>query len=80
MDEDAEYTSFDLDKQLFIGSYLDNAILKLESAITEENKEEIEDLIADANSLKTEQTQLTKKQVIKRLSKIWAKARKYGLN
>ena len=80
VDQDAEYASFDLDKQLFIDSYLDNAILKLESAVTEGNKGEIEDLIAEANSLKAEQTQLTKKQVIKRLSKIWAKARKYGLN
>lgn len=80
LDKDAEYASFDLDKQLFIDNYLDNAILKLESEITEGNKGEIEDLIAEANSLKTEQTQLTKKQVIKRLSKIWAKARKYGLN
>jgi len=80
VDEDAEYASFDLDKQLFIDSYLDNAILKLEAARTEANRSEVEELIHDVNLLKTEQTQLSKRQVVKRLSKFWAKARKHGLN
>lgn len=80
VDEDANYASFDLDKQLFIDNYLESAILKLEAVKTDENKAEIEQLIVDAATLKTEQTKLSKKQVIKRLSSIWAKSRKYGMN
>lgn len=80
VDEEADYASFDLDKQLFIDNYLDNAILKLELAIAEANRSEVEELIVDANLLKTKQTQLSKRQVVKRLSKFCAKARKHGLN
>lgn len=79
-DEDAEYTSFDLDKQLSIDHYLENVVLKLESSINETNKNEIEYLITETKALQNEQTKLTKKQVINRLSKIWASARKIGLN
>lgn len=79
VDEDAEYAPFDLERQLFIDNYLEKIILKLEAAITENNKAEIEDIINDSKSLKNEQTQLCKKQVVERLSQIWAKTRKFGV-
>ena len=79
-DEDADYASFDLDKQLFLDEYLEMVTLKLENSITESNKPEIIDIIEETTSLRSEQTSLSKNEVLKRISKIWAKARKQGLN
>ena len=74
-DDDADIASYDLDKQLFIDNYLDNIIKKLEAAKTENNEKEISEIIYDADSLRKQQTQLTKRQIIKKLSTIWQQFR-----
>ena len=84
VDEDAEDVSFDLDKQLYLDSYLEIVIIKLESYKTESkensiNTIQIENLINETNTLRNEQTKLNKKEVVNRLSKLLAKARKHGL-
>lgn len=80
LDDDAETTSFDFDQQIYIDNYLENTIKKLEIAKTETNDKEISEIINEVSILRKKQTQLTKREVIKHLSTIWAKARKYGLD
>ncbi|GAB3960181.1 hypothetical protein GCM10028805_57480 [Spirosoma harenae] len=85
LDEDAETHSFTLPVQRFIDAYLGDVVKRLEAHketadLDETKTAEIEVMIAQAQEIKETQTQLTKQQVVKALSKFWAKARKAGLD
>lgn len=82
IDEDSEITCFDLEQQVFIDEYIDSSIKKIELLKSNAPKEEVvylEELIEDANLIKKNLTKETKKQIIRRLSVFWAKARYIGL-
>lgn len=80
IDEDADLNSFDLSQQIWIDSYLEKIVLAIESKYDSENNiADLQELKNSALQLKIELTKLSKKIIIKRLSEIWAKARKHGL-
>ncbi len=79
LDNDSETSSFELKQQIFLDNYLEKVLVKLENYKDENNEIEIAEIIYEVKNLREEQTQLTKNQVIKRLSLVWAKARKVGL-
>ena len=78
LDEDAEIAPFDLKRQLLIDKYLEDAIIFIE-AYEEKNSENLAEPKEIAINLKKDLTNLTKNQVIKGLSKLWAVSRKKGL-
>lgn len=78
VDEDADEKPFDHVKQQYLLVYLENAKLILESHKTESNKEVIDSIIEDCESLENELTQLPKNKVLEKLSTIWAKSKKEG--
>lgn len=80
LDSDADTNSYGFDTQILIDKYLDYCSLKLTEHKTDENKEEVEKIENEIKELKTSQTQLTKRKVVQKLSRIWAKTRKFGLN
>ncbi|MCF8322508.1 MAG: hypothetical protein K9I26_05130 [Flavobacterium sp.] len=80
LDDEANTTSFDLQTQFWLDEYCDTMSLKLGELETVENKKEIANIQQDINELKVNQSSLTKNEVISRLSLIWAKSRKLGLN
>ena len=79
VDEDADYTTYDYQTQIWLDEYLTKYQALLKEFKTEENKTEVESIDIDIEELKTEQTKLTKKKVIDKLVKIWAKTRKLGM-
>lgn len=80
LDEDANTSSFDLQTQFWLDEYCDTMSLKLGELETVDNKKEITKIQEDIKELKDKQSSLTKNEVISRLSLIWAKSRKLGLN
>ena len=79
IDEDADYNSYNLRTQLWLDQYLTDYLRHLQSFKNDANEKEVELLIHDLEVLKSEQTKLTKRKVIKALSKIWAKTRKLAI-
>lgn len=77
VDEDADTNSYDLQTQLLIDHFLANSIYNLKQF--DESNEEVKSIKNDIEDLRGQQTQLTKKQVVTRLAKIFAKARKFSL-
>jgi hypothetical protein len=83
VDEDAGYTAFNLDQQLFLNDYLNISkikILELKQGKTEEQIKELDELENEATEIQKNLTKETKKEIIKRLSKFWGKAQKTGLD
>lgn len=80
IDEDANYAPFNLEQQIFLEEYLGKVEEKLLKYRNDENSTEVEDLLLDVKELKEEQTKLNKNEVVNRLSRLWAKARKVGIN
>ncbi len=80
IDDDANTSSFDLQTQFWLDEYCDTMSLKLGELETDENKKEITEIQKDIKELKDKQSSLTKNEVISRLSLVWAKSRKLGLN
>lgn len=78
IDEDADVKSYDLSTQIWLDEYIGGTLKKLEK-YDPENNEAIQDIKRDLEELKDTQTKLTKRQVVKFVSKIYAKARKEGL-
>lgn len=75
IDEDAESTAFDEQRQIFIYKYLEFLITRLN-----ENKEEdLHEVIGDAKNLQSTIQNKSKKETIRSLGKIWAKLRKKGI-
>jgi hypothetical protein len=79
LDVDADTNSYDLNTQIVIDNYLKYLEEKLLENKTEANIEETNQILEEVNDLKENQTNLTKRKVINRLAKIWAKTRKIGL-
>ncbi|NLP59342.1 hypothetical protein [Lutibacter sp. B1] len=82
VDEDAEFSSFNLEQQIFLENYLDKSKEKLavlKNGKSENEKLEITELELEAEIIKTALTKESKQKIIKRLSKFWAKAQKIGL-
>lgn len=79
IDADAETTSFNINQQLWLDTYLDKVIYVIDSCETTEKKSEFIELRKQTVELKNSFTNLTKKEIIEKLSWIWAKARKIGL-
>ncbi|MCX8486114.1 MAG: hypothetical protein ORN53_02860, partial [Crocinitomicaceae bacterium] len=80
LDDGANTSSFDLQTQFWLDEYCDTMSLKLGEMETVENNKEITKIQEDIKELKDKQSSLTKNEVISRLSLIWAKSRKLGLN
>ncbi len=72
--------SFDLEKQLLLDAYLEKTLNQLEDFRGEQENLEIQEIIKDVADLKSSQTRLSKKEISRSLSKIWAKARKQGID
>jgi hypothetical protein len=79
LEEDADKVGFDFQKQLLIDNALAGVIKTLESKKDETNKEQIEELIKEAEEIKEDLTELTKKETASRISKLFAKIRKGGM-
>lgn len=79
IEEDADIKPFDLRRQIIIDSYLNESIKYLESYEKEIPDIDLSEPIEIATELKNTQFELTKNQVIKRLSIFWAVTRKKGL-
>lgn len=79
IEDNADIHSFNEQQQLFIDKYLEHIIVKLEKAKAEYDNKDIEEIKKDVDELRNEQTKLTKRQVIKKLSHIWAKTRKLSI-
>jgi hypothetical protein len=79
VDEDADFNTYDLKTQIWLDEYIARYQERLEIVKTPENQNEIAEIQGELVELKNTQTRLTKKRVIERLSKIWAKTRKIGL-
>lgn len=79
VDADAEFAPFSYDQQVYISGYLDSVIKSANERKTDGNKAEMDEIINESQTLKHDLTQSTKSQVIKKLTKIWARAQKIGL-
>lgn len=79
IDDDANYNSFTLKQQLWLDNYLENIILVIDQHDPGKTDKILQDIKNMSHELKSNLTKLPKKIIVKNLSAIWAKARKYGL-
>jgi hypothetical protein len=79
LDSDADVNSFNLNQQIWIDTYLDRIILEIENVDSKNELPDLQEIKEAAAGLKTNLTKLTKRIIIQKLSKIWAKAQKHGL-
>lgn len=77
LDEDAAFTYFNQNQQVFIDEYLDTVIQRVKELPV---SEEVQKFTEGAIDLKKTLTTKTKKETIKALNKIWARGRKIGLD
>ncbi|KJF44049.1 hypothetical protein [Draconibacterium sediminis] len=75
IDEDADYNSFDFERQLIIQKFLESTL-----KILEEHPSDTKLIEEEVNDLKKNIPNLTKKVIVRRISKILALARKHSLN
>jgi hypothetical protein len=83
LDEDATYASFDLNQQLYLDDYLNNArtkLLELKDGKTENEVVDLSELEIEVTEIQKNLTKETKKEIIKRLARFWAKSQKAGLD
>lgn len=83
LEDDADTTSFDLEQQIFLDKYLNTVktrLLALQKGRLENQAKELEELALDAAEIQSGLPKETKRQIVKRLSKLWAKAQKIGLD
>ena len=80
LDDDAGNRPFEIEKQLILDKYLEWSIKKLEAYKDEENTTRIEIIQEETQELRKNISGLTKSAVMKRLSKIWAKCAKEGVD
>jgi hypothetical protein len=82
LDADADFTTFDLPQQLYLEEYLSNVqskISTLKEGRSENDIQELTDIENEAREIKKHLTKETKRKIINRLSHLWAKAQKEGL-
>ena len=75
VDEDADNSPFDLKRQLIIDKTI-TSLIKVVDEFTE--VEDVEEIKKDLTTLKEKHTSMTKNEVVRRLSKVFAKARSKG--
>ena len=83
VEEDANYAPFNLQQQMFIEDYLTNVKSKINTLKIGRSEQEIKELSEIENEAEEIQNSLSKeskRKVIKRLTKLWAKAQKVGLD
>lgn len=78
IDDDAETKPFSTKQIIQLNSHLENIQKKIGNFQTEENKEEILEIINDVTELQNNLTKKSKKWVVCKLSRIWAKITKQG--
>jgi len=82
IDDDASFTTFDLDQQLYLDSYLKSTYEDLEAIKTGRSDEEvlmIEELKKESIDIKQNLTKETKKEIVKKLAHFWGKIQILGL-
>ncbi|PKP30415.1 MAG: hypothetical protein CVT99_13915 [Bacteroidetes bacterium HGW-Bacteroidetes-16] len=79
IEEDADVYSFNLAQQIWIDNYLDKIILTIDKFDIKNEISDLQEIKESSQVLRDDLTRLSKKQIIQKLSKIWAKARKHGL-
>jgi hypothetical protein len=79
VEEDANYKPFNLKSQLLINAYLIKSIQYIENIKDESTKLELNKAKEIAKNLNEHITELTKNEVMLKLSKFWAETRKKGL-
>lgn len=82
IDEDASYSSFNLNQQIFIYDYLNNAkeiLSKYKDKVDENAKPDLIELEREVLEIQMQLTNESKRKIIERLSKFWAKTQKIGL-
>lgn len=79
LEDDADTEPFDFKRQLLIDQYLENSVKFLEKYQNKNANIDLVEPIEIAITLRANLTTLTKNEVIQRLSKFWAVARKKGL-
>lgn len=83
IDENASYAPFDLSQQLYLDEYLKSVKNKIEILKEGKSESEIEilnEISQEASLIQKDLSKDSKKKIIKRLSKILAKAQKVGLD
>jgi hypothetical protein len=83
LDKDAGTSTFNLHQQLFLDDYLNDVkskIIRLKEGRDSEKILELDELEKDAVSIQNDLTRQTKRKIIQRLSKFWAKSQKIGLD
>ncbi|MBA7592553.1 hypothetical protein ES708_34740 [subsurface metagenome] len=76
VDDDADINPFDLEKQLIISRFVDSSI----SLLKENNISSEDEIIVDLSDLKENQQNYTKRIVIRKLSIIFTKIKKRGID
>lgn len=79
LEDGADEEPFDLKRQILIDKYLDSSIKFLEKYEDKNPDTDLSGTKEEAKNLKEHLTELSKNQVVKRLSKFWALCRKNGL-
>lgn len=74
LDDDADVNPFDLKRQLILHKFLDHTI-----EILEKDDNDNEDLIQDTKELRENLPRLTKKETVKKISRLFAKIRQKSL-
>jgi hypothetical protein len=79
---DADEKPFDFARQLYLDQYISNIkglLNDYKERATDEQILEIKSIESDCDDLRQNITIISKNEAVKKLSKIWAKGRKYGL-
>lgn len=82
-DEDAEYASFTYEKLLILDQYFEgvsNHLIEILPNTTDGKSTIIKELLVDISELREDTPILSKNETIKRLSKLFTKARKAGMS
>lgn len=83
VDEDAAYAGFDLEQQVYLDEYLNGVKSKvqaLKQGRPEAEAKQLDEIEAEAADLQKNLTRESKRSIIRRLARIWAKAQKIGLD
>lgn len=81
--EDNDADPFDFEQQLFLDSYLNQIVEKLEDYKVDRDENEVKRIVAlqrDAKDIQNFVTRESKKKIKKRLTNLWAKAQVIGLD
>jgi hypothetical protein len=84
MDEpDSDTKPFDFTRQLYLDQYISNIkelLNDYKETATDEQILEIKSIESDCDNLRQDITVISKNEAVKKLSKIWAKGQKFGLD